>query len=84
MDRFVFFTSATDAVGLATAKKTAKALGAAVVRALPGTMLVVAPPTKAAQVAKALPGWRYTAERKTTRVPERRPLERARLTADKP
>jgi len=46
-------------------------------------MLVDAPRAKAAQVAKALPGWRYTAERKTARIPEHRPLERARLKAEK-
>ena len=27
--------------------------------------------------AQALPGWRYAAERKTARVPERKPLERS-------
>ena len=84
MDRYVFFSSsAVDAKALAAAKKTAKALGATVVRAAAGSMLVEAPPTQAAQVAQALPGWRYTVERKAARVPERTPLQRAKLAAAK-
>lgn len=30
------------------------------------------------EVAQTLPGWRHSVERKTTRVPERKPLERTR------
>jgi len=63
----------------ASAKRTASAHGATVLRAIAGSMLLEAPPSKAAAVAKALPGWRYSPERKTTRVPERRPLERLKM-----
>lgn len=83
MARYVFFpaTASTGAAPLASAKKTASAYGATVLRAIAGSMLLEAPPAKAAAVAKALPGWRYSPERKTTRVPERRPLQRAKLSA---
>jgi len=40
---------------------------------------VEAATSKAAQVATALPGWRYTVEAKKHRLPERRPLHRSRL-----
>lgn len=36
-------------------------------------------PQKTVEVARALLGWRYSVDRKTTRAPERRPLARARL-----
>ena len=85
MARYVFSpaTAATGAVPLASAKKTASAHGATVLRAIAGSMLVEAPPAKAAAVVKALPGWRCTLERKTTRVPERTPLQRTRQLATK-
>jgi hypothetical protein len=84
MDRYVFFSAdSSDAKALAAAKKTARALGATVVGAAAGSMLVEAAPTQLAQVAQALPGWRYTVERKSARVPERRPLQRAKLSAGK-
>lgn len=35
-------------------------------------------PAQVPEVAQALPGWRYSVERKTTRVPERKPLERSK------
>lgn len=81
MARYVFFpaTASTGAVPLASAKKTASEHGAVVLRAIAGSMLLEAPPSKAAAVAKALPGWRYSPERKTTRVPERRPLQRLKM-----
>jgi hypothetical protein len=41
-------------------------------------MLLDVPAAKVPEVAQALPGWHYSAERKTTRVPERKPLERAK------
>lgn len=47
-------------------------------KSLAGTMLLEVTPAEVPEVAKALPGWRYAAERKTTRVPERKPLERSR------
>jgi len=84
MDRYVFYNAQSlDPKVLTAAKKTAKALGATVVRAAAGSMLLEASPTKVAQVAKALPGWRYSAETKSHRVPERRPLQRARLAEAK-
>ncbi len=48
------------------------------VKSLAGTMLLELAPAQVPEVAKALPGWRYAAERKTTRVPERKPLERSK------
>jgi len=52
-----------------------------VVRAAAGSMLVEAAPGEIEQVAKALPGWRYSVEKKGSRLPERTPLQRARLAA---
>jgi hypothetical protein len=46
-------------------------------------MLVEAGPIQVAQVVEALPGWRYSAETMTHRIPERMPLQRARLAASK-
>ena len=77
MDRFVFYCPQTlDQKAVSDAKKIATSLGATVVRAAAGTMLLEAAPAKAAQVAKALPGWRYSAETRSHRLPERRPLQR--------
>lgn len=86
MARYVFSlaTAAIGAVPLAAARRTANAHGATVLRAIAGSMLLEAPPAKAAAVAKALPGWQYRPERKTTRVPERTPLQRARQLAKAP
>ena len=84
MDRYVFFHApGLDPKVLTAAKKTARALGATVVRAAAGSMLVEAAPTQIAKVATALPGWRYCVEGKTHRLPERRPLQRVRLAASK-
>jgi hypothetical protein len=49
-----------------------------VVKSLAGTMLLEVTPARVPEVAQALPGWRYSVERKTTRVPERKPLERSK------
>lgn len=86
MARYVFSlaTATIGAVPLASARRTASAHGATVLRAIAGSMLLEAPPATAAAVAKALPGWRYRPERKTTRVPERTPLQRARQLAKAP
>ena len=46
--------------------------GATVVKVVAGTMLVEVEPTLVAELAKGLPGWRYTVERKSTRIPERK------------
>lgn len=80
MERYVFYCpQSLDPKVVTAAKKTATSLGATVVRAVAGSMLLEAPPAKAAQVAKALPGWRYSVETKTHRIPERTPLQRARV-----
>lgn len=82
MNRYVFSsTGDVDAKALATAADAARSLGATVVKSLAGTMLLELDPAKVPQVTKALPGWRCSPERKTARVPERRPLERARQRA---
>ena len=79
MSRYVFFNSdAQDAKVLTVAKKTARSRGATVVKSLAGTMLLEATPAQLPQVAQASPGWRYSVERKMTRVPERKPLERSK------
>jgi hypothetical protein len=44
-------------------------------------MLLKLAPAQIPEVARALPGWRYSVERKTTRVPERKPLERSKARA---
>ena len=84
MHRYVFYSPLTpDPKVVTAAKKTAVSLGATVVRTAAGSMLLEAAPSKAAEVAKALPGWRYSVEAKTHRIPERTPLQRARAAAAK-
>jgi hypothetical protein len=79
MSRYVFSNSdAQDDKVLMAAKKVARAHGANVVKALAGTMLLELAREQLAAVARALPGWHYAAERKTTRTPERTPLERSK------
>jgi hypothetical protein len=79
MSRYVFFNSdAQDVKVLTAAKKAARSRGATVVKSLAGTMLLELAPAQVCEVAQALPGWRYSAERSMTRVPERRPLERSK------
>jgi hypothetical protein len=79
MGRYVFFNSnAQDGKVLTAAKKAARLRGATVVKSLAGTMLLEVAPAQIPEVAQALPGWRYSAERKTTQVPERKPLQRAK------
>ena len=76
MSRYVFFNSdAQDDKVLTAAKKAARSRGATVVKSLAGTMLLELAPAQVPEVAQALPGWHYSVERKTTRVPERKPLE---------
>lgn len=78
MSRYVFFNrDAQDDRALTAAKKAARLHGATVVKSLAGTMLLELAPAQVSEVAQALPGWSYSAESKTTRVPERRPLERS-------
>lgn len=84
MSRYVFFSvNSRDAKELTAAKRTARSLGATVVGAVAGSMLLEAEPAKVEKVAKALPGWRYTVDRKSVRVPEQTPLQRARLARAK-
>jgi hypothetical protein len=72
MSRYVFLNSeAQDVKVLAAARKAARSRGATVVKSLAGTMLL-GPPAQVTEVAQALPGWRYSVERKTTTVPERK------------
>jgi hypothetical protein len=79
MSLYVFFNSdAQDDKVLTAAKKAARSHGATVVKSLAGTMLLEVTPAQVPEVAQALPGWRYAVERKTTRVPERKPLERSK------
>jgi hypothetical protein len=79
MSRYVFFNNdAQDSKVLMGAKRAARAHGATVVKSLAGTMLLELTAKQVPELAQALPGWRYCAERSSTRVPERRPLERAK------
>lgn len=79
MARYVLRNSdAQSNQALAADVKAARSLGATVVKSLAGTMLLEVTPTQVPEVARALPGWRYAAERKTARVPERKPLERSK------
>ena len=78
MSRYVFYCGgAVDDKVLAAARKAARLHGATVLKSLAGTMLLEMSLTRLPEVVQALPGWHYTAERKTTRLPERRPAERA-------
>ena len=80
MDRYVFYCPLTlDAKAVSAAKKKAASLGATVVRAGAGSMLLEAENAAIKQVAKALPDWRYSVESKVHRLPERTPLQRTRL-----
>lgn len=63
---------------LKAAQDTLRSYGAVVVKAVGGTMLLEVEPTKVPTVKRALPGWSITPDRKTARVPERTPLERAK------
>lgn len=79
MSRYVFYNNdAQDAKVLSAAERTARLRGATVLKSLAGTMLLELAPTQVPAVAQALPGWCYAVERKTTRVPERKPLERSK------
>lgn len=85
MARYVFFSSnAQDVKALAAAKRAASQSGATILKSLAGTMLLELTPTQVPKVAKALPGWSYSAERKTTRVPERKALERSKASTGLP
>lgn len=86
MERYVFYPAADAGDGvkpLAAARRACKALGVTVLRSAAGSMLVEAAPADARRIAEALPGWRYSADRPAARLPERSPLQRARLAAAK-
>jgi len=85
MPRHIFYlnTLRPDPDVVAAAEKTAKVLGATVVRKAAGSMLLEATPGIVTKVAKALPGWRHNPEQTTYRAPEKRPLQRAKLAASK-
>lgn len=86
MDRFVFYPAPdhADAKTLGAARRACKAMGVTVLRAAAGSMLVEAEPATAQRVAEALPGWRYSSEKRgAAHLPERSPLQRARFAAAK-
>ena len=84
MARYVFIPGNKPGTrSLTAAKKAVSEQGASVVATAEGGMLIEATPARARRVAEALHGWDYSPERVVTRVPERRPLERARLLVDK-
>jgi len=79
MSRYVFFNSnAQDDKVLMAAKRTARSRGATVVKSLAGMMLLEVAPAQVRDLAEALPGWRYAVERKTTRAPDVKSLERVK------
>jgi hypothetical protein len=51
------------------------------VKSVASTLLLELSSAQVPQVAEALPGWRYTVERQTTQLPERKPLQRAQRGA---
>ena len=84
MARYILFpTTGAESTSLATARQAAVAHGATVIRAIAGGMLLEVPKSKVIELAQALHGWSYSPERKTIRVPERSPLERARAARSK-
>ena len=79
MDRYVFYAKESlDARTVRAARATATGLGATVLRAGVGTLLVEVEPGRVRQLARALPAWRYTAERHAARIPERRVAQQVR------
>jgi hypothetical protein len=82
MGRYIFFNNdCQDSKALMAARRVARSHGATVVKSVAGTLLLELSPAQVPQVAEALPGWRYTVERQVTRLPERKPLQRARSAA---
>ena len=79
MPLYVFFHASTlDKKVVVAAKRTVVSLGANVLRTAAGSMLVEASEKEVEQLAEALPGWRWSIERKSHRIPERGPLHRPR------
>ncbi len=84
MARYVFFPDNMPGTkSIAAAKRVLIDQGASIVGTAEGGVLVEATSAEVKRVAQALRGWDYAPERAETRVPERRPLERARLLAGK-
>jgi hypothetical protein len=79
--RYVFYFSmgTGSQAAVRAARKAVSALGATVIKAGVGTLLVEATPAKAAEMAEALPLWRYVQEKTVARLPERGALQRKRL-----
>jgi hypothetical protein len=79
--RYVFYfemgTGAQAAVR--AARRTARALGSTVIKAGMGSLLVETTPAIAAEMARALPLWRYVQERVSVQLPESGALQRTRL-----
>jgi hypothetical protein len=84
MSRYVFSFPALrpDPAVVADAEIIAEALGATVVRSVGGSLLLEAAPNVATRLAKAMPEWHLSQENTSYRVPERTPLQRARLVAN--
>jgi len=80
MPQYVFYPPQlpVDRKVVTAARKLAASLGATVVRTVAGSILLEATPAKAAQVAKALPGWRYSVETQGHRLPEHSPSKLVR------
>lgn len=85
MDRYVFYAKESlDPRTLRSARDTASAMGVTVLQSGVGTMLLEAAPEDVRKVARALPQWRYSVERRATRIPERPVAERVRRAAAAP
>lgn len=76
MARYVFRPHGLESTPVATVKKAASGYGATVLKVVGDLMLLEMTPANAASFARELQGWSYSPDRKTTRLPERRPLER--------
>lgn len=74
MRLYVFLISDQDEKVLTAAKKVVHSRGASVVKSMAGATLLELAPAQIPEIAQALPGWRSSVERKTTRVLERKPL----------
>ena len=73
MSHYVFFSDAgvlNDKL-VRAAKKAVRESGATVLKSAGGSLLVEAAITEVRKVARALPGWKYSAETTTHRIPER-------------
>jgi len=76
MARYVFRPRGLESTPVATVRKAARSHGATVLKVVGDLMLLEMSPAKAAEFARELQSWSYSPDRKTTHLPERRPLER--------